>query len=250
MRRRRLPLLLAAALLAGCGGSGQGTSAEEDTVTVFAAASLTEVFEELAGRFEEANPGTTVRLSLGPSSGLARQVLEGAPADVFASASPRHTEAVVEAGRAAGPRVFARNVAQIAVPPDDPAGVRSVADLARPGVKVAVCAPEVPCGRLAQDVFAAAGVEVAPTTVETDVRAVLTKVALGEVDAGLVYATDVRAAGDRVRGVDVPTGEGPSTEYPVVLVGDAPSAAARAFVDLVLSPTGREVLGAAGFLPP
>jgi molybdate transport system substrate-binding protein len=248
VRRRALPLLAAALLPAACGGGDAPGS--ERTVTVFAAASLSEVLEQLAQRFEQDEPGTSVRLSFGPSSSLATQIVEGAPADVFASASPRHTATVVAAGLAAEPQVLARNRAQIAVPPDDPAGISSVADLARPGVTVAVCAEEVPCGELAATVFQAAGVTVTPTTVETDVRAVLTKVALGEVDAGLVYVTDVLAAGDRVRGVDVPAAQNGTTDYTVALVGDDPAPAAEAFVRLVLSAAGREVLSAAGFQLP
>jgi molybdate transport system substrate-binding protein len=244
---------LAALLLTACStGSAQERRPEglSGTVTVLAAASLTEVVEELAERFEAEHPDVDVRLSLGPSSRLAAQVVAGAPADVFASASPRDMGTVVEAGLASSPRVFARNSAQIAVPPDDPAGVGSVADLARPGVKVALCAPEVPCGRLAQAVLAAAGVTVVPVTLESDVRAVLTKVQLGEVDAGMVYVTDVRAAGDRVKGVDVPLGLDASTDYPVAALGERPAPAARAFVELLLSATGREVLAAEGFQLP
>ena len=170
---------------------------------------------------------------------------------MFASASAANMRSVVEAGDAAGPRTFARNVLAIAVPPDDPARVAGLADLARPGVKVALCQEQVPCGALARTVLARAGLAVTPVTFGADVKAVLTAVRLGEVDAGLVYATDVLAAGDEVRGVEIPAAANGSTEYPIATLTDAPNrAGAAAFVAYVLSAEGTRVLTEAGFAAP
>ena len=254
--RRVLAALAAALLLAGCGsGSTEPGAAPtgglSGTVTVFAAASLTGTFSTLGSRFEAANPGLTVRFNFGPSSGLAESIEQGAPADVFASASAANMRSVVEAGDAAGPRTFARNVLAIAVPPDDPARVTGLADLARPGVKVALCQEQVPCGALARTVLARAGLAVTPVTFGADVKAVLTAVRLGEVDAGLVYATDVLAAGDEVRGVEIPAAANGSTEYPIATLTDSPNrAGAAAFVAYVLSAEGTRVLTEAGFAAP
>lgn len=223
------------------------------TVVVFAAASLTDVFTSVAEDLEEAYPGLTVTLNLGASSALAQQIVSGAPADVFAAASPATMAQVVDAGAAAGePTVFARNRLQIAVPAGNPAGVRSLADLADEDLTIALCAEQVPCGAAAVAVFEAAGLTPAPDTLEPDARATLTKVRLGEVDAALVYRTDVLAAGDDVEGIDVP-GAGAALSAAVsddliTVLADAPNpGAARAFVDRVLAATGREALVDAGF---
>lgn len=241
--------------LGGCttstpAGSSSG-SAVSGTIIVFAAASLTEAFGTLGEEFEKANPGTRVTFSFGPSSGLATQITQGAPADVFASASARTMDAVVAAKAAAGPQAFAANLMAIAVPPDNPAGVAGVADLARTGIKVAVCQADVPCGSAAAKVFANAGVTVTPVTLEADVKATLTKVALGEVDAGVVYVTDVRAAGATVLGVAIPADVNASTSYPIAtMTASANPVLARRFVDFVLSPGGAQVLTDAGFEKP
>lgn len=220
------------------------------TVTVFAAASLTGTFTELGHAFEAAHPGTTVRFSFAGSSSLAQQILAGAPVDVFAAASTATMSLVTDAastGRAT-PAVFARNRLEIAVPAGNPGHVTGLADLARPELRVALCAPQVPCGAAADAVFAAAGLTPAPDTLEQDVKAVLTKVELGEVDAGLVYRTDVIAGGDAVQGIEFPQSAAAVTEDPIVVLPDAPHPeAAQAFVDLVRSPHGRAVLSAAGF---
>jgi molybdate transport system substrate-binding protein len=255
------PALLVAAL-AGCSGSddddaaaaapaGAGSSTLSGQITVFAAASLTESFATIGEQFEKANPGTDVRFSFGPSSGLATQITQGAPADVFASASQKTMDQVVSAGAAADPKPFARNSAQIAVPPGNPAGITGVADLAKPGVKVALCAETVPCGALARQVFANAKVTVTPVTNEVDVRATLSKVQLGEVDAGVVYVTDVKAAGVKVVGVPIPADLNASTSYPIAAVSRSDNAAlAAAFVDYVLSADGSAAVTAAGFDAP
>ncbi len=260
MRRRLLApaLLLTAILLAGCGGSSSGRAAAgatgdgvSGTITVFAAASLKEAFTTLGHDFEREHPGTTVVFSFGPSSGLATQITEGAPADVFASASTTNMDQVVAAGEASDPTPFAANTLEIAVPTDNPAGITALADLGRPSVTVALCQPQVPCGVVAAAVLAHAGVRVTGASEETDVKAVLTKVTLGEVDAGLVYVTDVRAAGDTVTGIEIPADVDASTEYPVAALDAAPNPpAARAFTAYVLSDHGASVLAGAGFARP
>jgi len=255
MRRAFLATVLAAVLpLAACGGDGGGTSgagapsSPSGKITVFAAASLTESFTELGKRFEAARPGTDVAFSFGASSGLAQQIMQGAPADVFASASARNMQQVVDAKAAAAPVTFAQNSMQIAVPASNPARIAALADLAGPGVKVALCAAEVPCGTVARQVLENAGLAVTPVTNESDVKATLTKVKLGEVDAGLVYVTDVRAAGPEVTGIEIPDGVNASTAYPVATLTESRNATlATAFVDFVLSAAGGDVLSAAGF---
>lgn len=252
-------------LLAGCGsgdsstgaggpaatGAATGTAALSGTVNVFAAASLKEAFTTLGKQFEAAHPGTKVVLNFGPSSGLAAQITSGAPADVFASASAKNMEQVVTAGEAASPTTFAGNVMEIAVPADNPAGIASLADLAEPGVKVALCQAEVPCGVTAAKVLANAKLTVKPVTEEVDVKSVLSKVTLGEIDAGVVYVSDVRAAGKRVTGIEIPADVNASTSYPIATLTKAPNkATARAFTDYVLSDAGTTVFITDGFTAP
>jgi molybdate transport system substrate-binding protein len=232
--------------LAGCGSSSAGDTAPTTTVTVFAAASLTEAFTRIAEELEADDPGTTVVLSFGASSALAQQIVNGAPADIFAAASPATMATVVDAGDAAEPQVFARNTLQIAVPAD---GLDlSLDDFADPGRTLALCAPEVPCGAAAAKAFTAAGVVPRPDTLEQDVKAALSKVRLGEVDAALVYRTDVLAAGDDVRGIDFPEAAEAVNDYPIATVVDSRNRdAATAFVERVLSEQGQQVLADAGF---
>jgi len=221
------------------------------TVTVLAAASLQDSFTTLGKQFEAAHPGTQVKLSFGASSALAQQINQGAPADVFASAAPTNMKQVTDAGGASTPKNFVRNVMEIAIPPSNPAKVGGLADLARPGVKVALCQPQVPCGAVAAQVFKNAQVTVTPVTLEQDVKSTLTKVQLNEADAGVVYTTDVKAAGAKVTGIPIPADVNASTEYPIAALSKAPnSAGAQAFVDYVLSPAGQTVLTAAGFEKP
>ncbi|SEO99830.1 molybdate ABC transporter substrate-binding protein [Trujillonella endophytica] len=249
---------LAVALLAGCGTDGGGRGGGSDggglggTLTVLAAASLTDVFTDLGARLEGDHPGLEVRFTFAGSSALATQITQGAPADVFASANPDQMAVVTDAGLTDGePEVFAANVLEIAVPADNPGGVTGLADFAREELTLALCAPEVPCGAAAEEVLDAAGVPAAPDTLEEDVRAALTKVELGEVDAALVYATDVAAAGDDVEGIAVPEAEDAVSDYPVCVLADAPNpAAARAFVELLRSGDGQAALSAAGFRLP
>jgi molybdate transport system substrate-binding protein len=234
-------------------GAGDATSspAISGTVTVFAAASLKEAFTTLGKQFESAHPGTSVKLSFGASSDLAEQINQGAPADVFASASPKNMQQVVSAGGASTSTNFAKNVMEVAVPPSNPANVTSVTDLAKSSVKVALCEPQVPCGSVAAKVFKNANITVKPVTLEPDVKSTLSKVELNEVDAGMVYVTDVRAAGSKVKGIVIPDNINASTEYPIAALTKAPNASgAQAFVDLVLSPAGQSVLSADGFQKP
>jgi molybdate transport system substrate-binding protein len=260
--RFRVPAVVGAAglLLAGCGGGGASsgtapTSAAgtaSGTLTVLAAASLTETFNALGRRFESAHPGTTVRFSYGGSSQLAAQIVQGSPADVFAAASATTMKTVTDAKlTAAAPTTFARNVLEIATPPGNPKGIKTFADLAKPGVKVVVCAPAVPCGAAEQTVEKATGTKLSPVSQETDVKSVLTKVETGNADAGLVYVTDVKSAGDKVVGVQFPEASKATTTYPIAVLKDAPQAAlAQQFTALVTGPEGRQALQQAGFGAP
>lgn len=257
---RSLCALVAVLLCAGaCTADGAGRE-RDGRLHVFAAASLTDVFTDLAMEFEERHPGTEVVFNFAGSGDLAVQIGSGAPADVFAAADTVTMERVVagegldtawaeeHGGRGA---VFATNTLRIAVPPDAPVEITGPADLADDGVSVALCAREVPCGAASVTALEAAGVDITPVTYEEDVRAVLTKVELGEVDAGLVYATDVIEAGERVRGLEFPEAEEAVNDYPVaVLSGAEDPELAAAWVDLVLSDDGRDVLTAAGFGAP
>ena len=232
-------------------GSASSSAAVSGTVTVFAAASLKESFTTLGKQFQSAHPGTTVKLGFGASSDLAEQINQGAPADVFASASRKNMKQVVDAGGASASKNFVKNVMEIAVPPNNPGHVSSVTDLAKSGVKVALCQPEVPCGAVAAEVFKNAKITVKPVTLEPDVKTTLSKVELDEVDAGVVYATDVRAAGSKVKGIVIPDKLNASTEYPIAALADAPNATGgQAFVAYVLSPAGQSVLSADGFQKP
>lgn len=256
---------LAASLLAGCGGSSATTAAPSaaspsaasasaekisgDTLVVLAASSLTGAFTTLGKDFEQAHPGSTVTFSFAASSELATQIQGGAPADVFASASPTTMAQVSDSGGTSGtPVTFATNTLEIAVPAKNPGKVAGLADFAKKDLAIALCAPEVPCGAAATKVFAAAGITPAPDTLEADVKAALSKVSLGEVDAALVYRTDVLAVGDKVMGIEFPEAADAVNDYPIAVLTDAPHAdLAQQFVDLVSSATGQKVLAAAGF---
>jgi len=253
-------IVLAATLvvtLAGCGGNPQSALAPEQPgvggvsgqITVFAAASLTEAFTEIGRAFDEANPGAEVRFNFAGSSTLAQQISQGAPADVFASASPKQLQTVVDAGAAGEPTVFVENLLQIAVPPGNPAGVTDLAAFGKPELTIALCAEQVPCGAAALEALQAAGVTSEPDTLEQDVKAVLTKVMLGETDAGLVYRTDVMSAGGGVEGIDFPEAQQAVNEYPIAALTEAPNAAgAQAFIDYVRSEDGLVVLQRYGFV--
>jgi molybdate transport system substrate-binding protein len=260
MRRFTLAVAgLAVVALAGCSSSSSSStpsvssssSASTGTITVFAAASLTGTFTQLGKQFETAHPGDTVKFSFGPSSGLATEITSGAPADVFASAATANMEQVVSAGDASSPQNFAKNIMEVAVPPNNPAKVKSVNDLAKKSVKVAMCQPQVPCGVVAAEVFKNVGITVKPVTLQPDVKSVLSQVELGNVDAGMVYVTDVMAAGTKVKGVTIPANDNASTLYPIDTINSSThKSEAEAFVAYVLSPAGQQVLTAAGFEKP
>ncbi|HYQ68205.1 molybdate ABC transporter substrate-binding protein [Actinophytocola sp.] len=262
---RAVALFAVAALsLVGCGSGDTGASTEPTTtsesaapaitgdVNVFAAASLTESFTQLGKDFEKAHPGVKVVFNFAGSSALATQINQGAPADVFASAAPKNMTDVTTTGAITGkPVTFVTNTLEIAVPAGNPAKITGLADFAKPDLKIALCAEQVPCGAAAKKVFQAAGITAAPDTLEQDVKAVLTKVQLDEVDAALVYRTDVKAAGDKVEGIEFPESDKAVNEYPIAVCAKAPNAdGARAFVDYVLSDKGRDVLTKAGFGAP
>ena len=259
-RRPLATVLLAGVLLlaAACGSGSPATKSGGDTekvagsITVFAAASLTGTFTALGTAFEKAHPGTEVGFNFGASSTLARQLTEGAPGDVFAAASGTTMDTVTKAGAAAGtPAVFARNRLEIAVPAANPGHVRGPADFARPALRIAMCAPQVPCGAAAAKAFAAAGITPRPDTLEQDVKATLAKVVSGEVDAALVYRTDAKTAVSDVGRVEFPESAGAINEYPIIVLKNAVNkAGARAFVAYVLSEKGRAVLTDAGFQAP
>jgi molybdate transport system substrate-binding protein len=231
--------------------SASSPASATGAITVFAAASLMGTFTQLGKQFEAAHPGDTVKFSFGPSSGLATEITSGAPADVFASAAPANMDTVVKAGDASSPEDFAKNTAEAAVPPNNPAQVTSVSDLAKSSVKVALCQPQVPCGVVAAQVFKNASITVKPVTLQPDVKSVLTQVELGSVDAGMVYVTDVKAAGTKVKGIAIPASENASTLYPIATITSSKQKSeAQAFVAYVMSPAGEKVLSAAGFQQP
>ncbi|WP_030161652.1 molybdate ABC transporter substrate-binding protein [Glycomyces sp. NRRL B-16210] len=247
---RAKPILATAAIalatLTACGGDD---AEEEVTLTVFAAASLTESFTEIGELFEAENEGVTVEFNFAGSSDLAAQITEGAPADVFASADEANMEKAVEAGAAVDPETFALNQLVIAVPEGNPDGVTGLADLA--GLDFAACAEEVPCGTATQTAFDAGELELTPVTFEPDVKSTLQKLTLGEVDAALVYRTDAIAAQDEVDAVEFPESAEAVNTYPIVALEEAPNAdLAAAFTAYILSEDAQAVLEAAGFQQP
>ena len=253
-------VVVAALVLAACGSSSSSTPSSSGssspkvsgTLVVFAAASLSDAFDKIGDQFEKAHPGVTVKFNYAGSSSLATSINQGAPADVFASAAPANMKTVTDAGNAVGtPKIFTRNEAEIMVEAGNPKNIKSVSDLANPALKVVVCSPEVPCGALAQQIFKNAGADVKPVSQESSVSGVVTKVTLGEADAGIVYVTDVEANGSKTAGVPIPADQNQITDYPIVQVKDAPNAsAAAAFISYVLGPDGQKVLTSLGFLPP
>jgi molybdate transport system substrate-binding protein len=221
-------------------------------ITVLAAASLTESFNQIGKDFQAANPGATVTFSFAGSSQLAQQITSGAPADVFASASPATMKTVTDAGDNTGtPAVFVKNQLVIAVPKGDPKGIKALADLTKPGLKVALCAKEVPCGAAAHTALDASGVKLTPVTEEQDVKQALAKVKLGEVDAALVYRTDAHSDTADVDGIEFPESAKAINNYPIVALKDAPQAdLAKQFVDFVLGAQGKAALTKVGFQMP
>lgn len=266
-RSLRVAALTAAAALslAGCGNSetpaapggssptsGSSAPAISGEITVFAAASLTESFTKIGKDFEAAHPGVKVKFNFAGSSALAQQINQGAPADVFASAAPTNMKQVTDTGAiTATPVTFVRNKLEIAVPAGNPAKVTGLTDFAKADLKIALCAEQVPCGAAAKKVFDTAGIKAAPDTLEQDVKAVLSKVSLGEVDAALVYRTDVKAAGSKVEGIEFTEADKAVNDYPIAACAKAPNSnGAKAFVEYVLSDKGKAVLTQAGFAGP
>lgn len=257
MRSRALAAGAAVLLaLVGCTPAAPDASPPPTDLTVFAAASLQGAFDQIAARFAQQNPGVTVRpVTYDGSATLATQLVGGAPADVFASADAATMSTVTDADLAAGePAVLATNTLQIVVAPGNPLGIGSLADVAElstSGGKVVLCAAQVPCGSAARAVLDDAGLAIVPVSEEQSVTAVLTKVQSGDADAGLVYRTDVLAAGDSVEGIEFPEAAAVVNEYPiVVLAGSRNRDVAQAFVDLVLSAEGRQILTDQGFAAP
>ncbi|MFF7128519.1 MULTISPECIES: molybdate ABC transporter substrate-binding protein [unclassified Streptomyces] len=221
-------------------------------ITVFAAASLKESFTTLGKEFEKAHPGTTVSFNFGGSDTLAASITSGAPADVFAAASPKTMAIVTDKQDAVGtPATFVRNQLEIATLPGNPDKVASLKDLTKSGLKVVLCDKTVPCGAAAQKALDAGKLKLTPASYEQDVKAALTKVELKEADAAVVYKTDVKAAGDKVEGVEFPESANAINDYPIALLKNAGNAAAaKAFIELVQSAEGQKVLSGAGFLKP
>lgn len=238
----------ACAATAGPDGGSDGDAGDR-TLTVLAASSLTDPLTTLARAYEVDHPGVRVRLSFGSSTKLALQVAQGAPADVVVLAGTAVLEQLPEAARDPSRRtVVARNVLEIATPPDDPAGVSSLADLANPASDVVLCVETAPCGSAADDVLERAGVSANVVSREVDVRSTLAKIVLGEADAAIVYHSDVVTAGDRVRGVSIPAAANTTLDYPLVRLTDR--ADTTRFADLVAGDAGRRALADAGFLTP
>ena len=253
--RTRLAAVVAVAalVLAACGGndntSSGGSSGSANEVKVFAAASLTAAFNELGQQYTSANGGTKVTFNFAGSQALATQIQQGAPADVFASADTTNLDKVRDL--VGDPQVFASNLLQIVVEQGNPKGVKGLDDLANPDLKVVLAAPDVPAGKYAAEILGKAGVTVKPVSQEDNVKAVVTKVSLGEADAGIVYVTDVTVGGGKVEGVDIPKDQNVVATYPIATVkaSKAPDKA-QAFMDLVRSAEGQQVLNRYGFLPP
>lgn len=257
----------AAALLAlsACSSSGSDSGKTSDSsesasasdklsgeVTVFAAASLKESFTTLGKEFEKEHPGTKVTFSFGGSDALAASITGGAPADVFASASPKTMKIVTDAGDAAGtPATFVRNQLQIATLPGNPDKIASLKDLTKPDLKVVLCDKTVPCGAAAEKTIEAGKLKLTPVSYEEDVKSALNKVVLKEADAAVVYKTDVKAAGDKVEGVEFPESADAINDYPITVLKESQNSdAAKAFIALVQSAEGQKVLSEAGFLQP
>ncbi len=269
--RTRRPVRLAAAgavsllALSACSSSDDSGSAKSDPsasasapakvsgdITVFAAASLKESFTALGKEFESAHPGTKVTFSFGGSDSLAASITGGAPADVFASASPKTMKVVTDAGgNATAPATFVRNQLEIATLPGNPDKIASLKDLTNKDLKVVLCDKAVPCGAAAEKALTASKLKLTPVSYEEDVKSALNKVVLKEADAAVVYKTDVKAAGSKVEGVEFPESAGAVNDYPIALLKESRNTGtAEAFIAFVRSAEGQKVLTAAGFLNP
>ena len=249
--RSFVAVFAATLVLAGCGGSASPTpsSTLAGTVEVFAAASLTDSFNALGRAFQQAHGGVTVRFNYAGTPTLVTQIEQGAQADVFASADTTNMDRLKSAGYTTGdPQVFAHNLLEIVVAPGNPKRINSLADLARPGIVYISEAATVPAGKYSLEALQKARVSVTPKSLETDVKSVISKIELGEADAGIVYTTDVRAAGTKVTGVAIPEGYNVVATYPLVAVKGAKNpAAGDAFIAYVLSSPGQSTLASFGF---
>jgi molybdate transport system substrate-binding protein len=254
--RNRFVLLVSAVLLAACGG-GVGTASNSPSssalsgyINVFAAASLTASFTALGIAFHQAHPGVGVNFNFAGTPTLVTQIEQGAPADVFASADTTNMDKLTMDGFTSGSsKIFARNQLEIVVAPGNPKGISALADLAKPGVIYITEGPTVPAGKYSLQALATAGVKVTPKSLETSVTAVISKIELGEADAGIVYTTDIQAAGSKVQGVPIAAADNVIATYPIVAVkGTKYSDVANAFIDYVLSSTGQSTLATFGFL--
>ena len=241
-------LVLAVAACGTASGPAAGSESEPRELSVFAAASLTDAFTQLGEDFTAAHPDVTVTFNFAGSNDLVTQLQQGAPADVLATADTKNMDAAGDLVDA--PQAFAGNKLVIAVATGNPEHITGLAGLAREDIKVVLAAPEVPAGTYAEEVFAKAGVTVKPVSLEVSVKGVVTKIALGEADAGIVYVTDVLAAGGAVDGVAIPTDQNVLATYPIATLASSDDPEdARAFVELVLSAEGQRVLAGYGFLP-
>jgi molybdate transport system substrate-binding protein len=260
MRARVSWFVVAAALFTACGSSPTTAATSpaatpsptplSGSISVFAAASLTASFNALGTSFQAANPGVTVKFNYAGTPTLVTQIEQGAPADVFASADTTNMDKMTADGFTAGASlVFAHNSLEIVVAPGNPKGITGLADLAKPGVLYITEGPTVPAGKYSLQALKSAGVTVTPKSLETSVTAVISKIELGEADAGIVYTTDVTAAGSKVAGVPIPAANNVIATYPIVVVkGTTNAAAAYAFMGYVVSVTGQAALASFGFL--
>lgn len=260
---RRFAGLACLILLSACGSNG-GTATDSETgsdataasepvtLNVYAASSLKDTFTKIGKQFEADHKGVIVTFTFAGSSDLVAQIQQGAPADVFASADEKNMQKAVDDGLVTGtPQAFASNTLEIAVPPDNPANVKTLADLTKPDVDVVVCAPEVPCGSAATKVATAAKLTFHTVSEEQNVTDVLNNVVTGQAEAGLVYVTDVKSAGARVEGITFDESADAVNVYPIAAIKTAKHAAtARAFTQAVLSADGQDVLRDAGFAKP
>jgi molybdate transport system substrate-binding protein len=246
-------LAAVATVCSSCGPSPPAGSASGPggTITVFAASSLTAAFTAIGKDFEKDHSGSMVKFSFGGSSTLVAQMQQGAIGDVFASADQPNMQKATDSGLLAGPAsIFAHNRLEIVVAAGNPAHIAMLSDLARSGLVVVMCGPAVPCGRYASEALQKAGVSVKPASQETDVKAVVSKVALGEADAGVVYVTDIKAGGAAVQGVQIPLAQNIVADYPVALLKDSQNAPlAKAFVSYLLG-GGQQTLARYGFTGP
>ena len=252
MRNRFFLVAVVAALLTACGSSGSpSTAALSGTASVFGAASLTDSFKALGTAFQTAHSGTTIQFNFAGTPTLVTQIEQGASTDVFASADTTNMDKLTADGFTSGTsQVFAHNKLEIVVAAGNPKGITGLADLAKPDVIYITAAPTVPAGKYALQILDKAGVKVTPKSLETDVKSVVSKIVLGEADAGIVYVTDVRAAGSKVTGVPIQDSVNVIATYPIVAVkGSKNSSLANAFIAYVLSADGQVTLQSFGFLP-